>query len=126
MFFIQNLHYYPGFGTGSGSKLGQNPESESKFNVFGSTTLDLHFKMSLVSLSVGVIRLAYYQRHSSVNTYGLCTVTADVQYSFYSTGTVCIFNLTSAKNALKAILGLSSVADGSRRQNFIILTLLSL
>ena len=34
-FFFKNLLYNPG----SGSKLGQNPESGSKFNVFGSTTL---------------------------------------------------------------------------------------
>ena len=38
-FFFQNLKNYPG----SGSKLGQYPGSGSgsKFNVFGSTTLDL-------------------------------------------------------------------------------------
>ena len=34
-FFFQNWWQTPG----SGSKLGQNSESESKFNVFGSTTL---------------------------------------------------------------------------------------
>ena len=31
------LYYYP--GSGSGSKLGENPGSGSKFYVFGSTTL---------------------------------------------------------------------------------------
>ena len=36
-FFFQNWLYNP--GSGSGSKLGQNPGSGSKFNVFGSTTL---------------------------------------------------------------------------------------
>ena len=39
-FFFQNWLYNP--GSGSGSKLGQNPGSGSKFNVFGSTTTTLY------------------------------------------------------------------------------------
>ena len=43
-FFFQNGHYNHGSGyasgPGSGSKLVQNPGSGSKFNVFGSTTIN--------------------------------------------------------------------------------------
>ena len=38
-FFFQNWPHNPGSGSGTGFKLGQNPWSGSKFNLFGSTTL---------------------------------------------------------------------------------------
>ena len=49
------LYYYP--GSGSGSKLGENPGSGSKFYVFGSTTL-------ICAQDVGVV--GYRLAHGSV------------------------------------------------------------